>query len=97
MANVGILVSLPIVLAWGGWVLGTSWHPARVPCRHPTGGPIIIGGTCFARPFWTRPEVLEVIGAVTGLIVVAIMLIVWKASRSTSPHHRTSRSEVLSA
>jgi len=75
IAKVLTLVSLPIVLAWGGWVLGTTWHPVMVPCRHPTGGPIIIGGTCFARPFWTRSEVLEAIGAATGIVVVAIMLI----------------------
>ena len=75
IAKVLILVSLPIVLARGGWVLGTTWHLVMVPCRHLTGGPIIIGGTCFARPFWTRPEVLEAIGAVAGLIVVAIMLL----------------------
>jgi hypothetical protein len=75
IAKVLVLVALPILLAWGGWVLGATWHPVMVPCRYSTGGPIVIGGTCFARPFWTRPEVLEAIGAATGLIVVAIMLI----------------------
>ena len=98
IAKILVFVALPIVLAWGGWVLGTTWHPVMVPCRYPTGGPVVIGGTCLARPFWTRPQVLEAIGGATGLIIVAIMLIALRASRPTPPdHHRTSRSEVLSA
>jgi hypothetical protein len=98
IAKALVLGALPIVLAWGGWVLGATWHPVMVPCRYSTGGPNIIGGTCFARPFWTRPEVLEAIGAATGIVVVAIMLIALRQRPVRLPPSATglTASEALS-
>lgn len=56
---------------------------------------MIVGGTCYARAFWTRPEVLEAVGAIAGLIVVAIMLVAFPPTWAN--RYRTARSATLSA
>jgi hypothetical protein len=94
-----MLISLPVVLAWAGWVYGTAWHPTLVPvpCHFPPTA-IRVGPPCAVRPFWTRADVLEAIGAVAGLVVVAITLIALRRSRPTSPDGlRTPQSEAHSA